>query len=432
MSGVSATGFVPKTVDELQTDISEAETSIIDPTLDTSPEEPIGQLNGIFASKLAELWELAGVAYNGYNRDSAEGPQLDNCNGLTGTKRLPATPSYTLQTCIFSQDGTYPAGSLTVSVNGQTSVQFTNGFDVVIVLSGLNHIATVAGKVLATSPTLPITVPKIKFLCTQNGPTIANAGTLATIATPVVGWTSTTNPTDATLGSLIEQDTPYRLRGDQEISAVGSGNPDALRADLLNVPGVIQAFVIENTGDSQDAYGNPAHSFRVVIWDGASPAASDDDIAQVIWDDKPTGIDPVGLVTDGQALDSNNQIHYMPFNRAAQDLLYLDITATPIPGVIIDSTLALAIKQAIVTSTLSKFVTAPNGTPALNPAYLALGNTVVAEAMKSAVLASGLGVLDVPSLKLGFSPAPVGTANLDVGNLAIALADTSRITINGL
>ena len=432
-TGVTPTGFVAKTVQDLINDVEAGELANIDAALDTSPEEPIGQLNGIYCEKLAELWELAALCYNGMSRDNAEGPQLDNVNGLTGTKRQSAFPSHTLQTCVFSQTGTYSAGSLVANVSGQVNIQFANGDDVIVALSGGTYTAMVLNIVLASGTSLPLTVPGIKFICTVNGPTIANSGTLTVITTPVTGWTSTTNPLDAVLGALIEQDTPYRIRGANEIAAVGSANPDALRADLLNVPGVIQAFVIENTSNVFDGYGNPPHSFQCVIWDGSSPAASDQVIAQTIWNDKPTGIGAFGSIIDGIAIDDNQVQHVMAFSRAVQDLLYLRMTVTMMPSIAFNATVALAIKQAVVASTLAPQILVPSaGTVAPNPAYLGLGNTVVAEALKGAVMNAGLSVKDISLLQLDFVSSPTNTANLPVSQLAIALADTSRILVNGI
>lgn len=436
-TGVTPQGFVPKTVDDIVTDMETNALSTIDPSLDLSAEGPLGQIFGIVADTAAQLWELGALSYNGMSRDHAEGPQLDNVNGLTGTKRKSAFPSYTLQTNVFSQVGTFVAGSLVANVSGLTSVQFASGEDIVIALVGGNYTATVNNLVVATSATLPITVLGTKFLCTVDGPTVANASTLTAITNPVTGWTSTTNPSDASLGALVEQDTPYRLRGDQEISAAGSGNPDAMRADVLNVPGVLQAFVIENNTNGFDAYGNPPHSFLVVIWDGASPAANDTAVAQAIWNDKPTGISysPSAQIVDGIAVDTQGNQHVMGFNRAQQLTLYVTMTGVVMfPGFTLDAPTALAIKQALVAATQNPLLTAPNGTQADNPAYLGLGSTCYAEALRSAILSAGLNVLNIPaaSFKLGFTASPSGTTDLLANQLQIIIADSSRCLVNGL
>lgn len=424
-TGVTSQGFVPKTVQELISDVEAAELVNIDPLLDTSPEQAVGQLNGIFCAKLAELWELGSVAYNSVNRDAAEGPQQDNIGALTGTKRLTAKPSYTLQTCIFSSAGDYPAGALVANVNGQAQTQFANGDDINLVTTGGSTTATDTrtGLVLATG-TLPLTVPGIKFFCTANGPTVANANTLATITTPVSGWSSTNNPNDAVLGSLVEGDTAYKIRQELEIASVGSGNPDAMRADVLNVPGVLNAFVLENTTNFPDANGTPPHAFQVVIWDGPGASAANNDVAQAIWNDKPTGVLPFGTVT-GLATDSEGNPEVVLFDRATQLQLYLTYTITLAPNAAPIATIAPQVKAAVVAATQGINV------PELSPQILNLGSTVYSLAMKSAALTVA-GVVNVSNLFLGFAPSPGGTADLPVGPLQIAIADTSRITVNGL
>lgn len=428
--GATPAGFQAKPISVLLSEIENDELSIIDAALDTSPEQPVGQLNGIVAEKLGEVWQLLAVAYNGMSRDQSEGVQTDNIGGITGTKRLTPTPSFTLQTCTFSANADYTVGTLVATLSGQPSVQFANGDEIIIAGSGSSHTVTVNSAVIATG-SLPITVTGLRFLCTVNGPTVAPSGQL-TGQIPVTGWTSTTNPIDAELGTLIETDSAYKIRQDQELSAAGAGTPDSIKADVLQVPGVISVELLENTSMVVDSNGQPAKSFQVVIWDGASPAASNDEVAQTIWNDKPSGIQAYGS-SSGNATDSTGTIRAVPFSRALHDLLYLTIVVTMLPGVAFNSGVAANIKLAIVAATLAPVLTPPGGgASAPNPAFLGLGDTVGADALKGAILNAGLDVFAVPTLQLGFSASPGGTADLPVGSFAIALADTSRITVNGL
>lgn len=429
-TGVTAAGFSPKSVQDLLSDVNTALLTNVDPGLDLSAEEPLGQLVGIFVEKLAELWELGSTAYNSIDRDSAEGPQLDNVGGLTGTKRLTASPSYTEQTCVFSQTGTFTVGSLVANVAGQSSIQFANANNISVTFASATYTVTNTdlNTILGTSSSLPVTATNLKFLALVDGATLAPATTLSAISNPVTGWSSTTNPLDAVVGTAVELDTAYRLRQDAEISAVGSGNPDALQADVLQVPGVLQAFVIENEGQTFDTFGNPPHTFQVVIWDGSGAVASNNTVAQTIWDDKPTGIATNGS-TSGNAVDSQGNTQVMLFSRATQQLLYLNYTVTMLPGQVLNSTTANAMKLAIVVATQQPTL---SGSVAPNPSYLGLGTTVYAEAIKTALMSAGLGVQNISLLNLGFSASPSGTADLSLTQLQIAIADSSRIFINTL
>lgn len=396
-TGVTPTGFVAETTADLLTAIESDELANVDAQLDVSPEEPIGQVNGIMAAKLSDLWELGAVAYNSLSRDDAEGSQLDNIGTLTGTKRLPAKPTI-CKTCtvVFSQTGTYAAGTLTANVSGQPSATFVNQSDIVI------------------SGSVPKTLTNQVWVATSTGPTVANAGTLDVITTPVTGWTSITNINDATLGTDVETDTAYRIRQANELSATGACTVPSIQADLLQVAGVISVSVLENTTNFINADGLPPHTFSPVIWDGTSPQASNDDIAQVIWDDKPAGIQSVGLLS-GDAIDDNGVTRTMQFNRAIQVTIYVAWTCTLAPGVSTGS-IAPLVKEAAV---------------AYAQANIGQGSEVVALAIRAQALTIP-GVIDVPTFAIGTSPSPSLDANITIPDLSIAVFDTSRMTVNGL
>ncbi|MCH9835116.1 hypothetical protein K0U83_05615 [bacterium] len=115
---------------------------------------------------------------------------------------------------------------------------------------------------------------------------------------------------DAVLGRDVETDPAYRIRRVQLLRLTGKGTFEAMRAALLNetnVPGVLQAFVFENTTNIVDAFGRPAKSFEAVMVGGDSV-----DICNTIFATKPLGIEsykvagPNGFtetVTDSQGTD---------------------------------------------------------------------------------------------------------------------------------
>ena len=364
------------------------------PALDTSPEEPIGQLNGIIADKLTRLWEIAAVAYNSISRDDAEDAQLDNIGGLVGNPRQFSTPTVVSScTLVFSASGAYGAGTLLANLTGQTTVQFTNEFEINVSAPG-----TVTGQT---------------FIAMTDGPTVVNPNQLSAIAVPTTGWASITNTAAGVPGQNIETDDEYRLRQDQELSAEGSSTFDAIQADVEQVPGVVSAVVQNNDGDVIDANGNPPHSFKVIIWDGPGLAAANNSVAQAIWNDKPSGIPPQGSVT-GIATDALGNPRTVPFSRAQQVLMYFAYTVTLKPGVLIAS-VAPVIKTAVVT-----YMQANEG----------LGAELVAIALRSIPLTVP-GVLDVPVCSFDSVASPTNTANQIYTQNQIPLADVTRILVNG-
>jgi hypothetical protein len=299
---VTANGLQIPTVETLLQEVAEEQRANIDPNLNTTADDPIGQVNGIFCSHLREAWEALAVAYNGFNPDAAEGFLLESLSALTGTKRKAATKSRFVgarRITLNLDDGTeVPAGSV-VAVAGRPDVRF------VTTETAINTSGVVANVAVAAEAEV-------------TGKVYANAGTLTVIATPVSGWNSVTNAQDAEVGEEEESETQLRQRRERELRATGSGTVDAIWADVLaieveGVQTVLSASVLENVEDVIDpATGLPAHSFEVVVYDGLAHVTPVNTIAQTIWDSKPAGIKPYGS-TSGTAKDAQGNPQTVPF-----------------------------------------------------------------------------------------------------------------------
>lgn len=75
--GVVPTGFARKPLGVI---LAEVEASLITefgPGVIQTSQSPLGQLNGLFADLVAQLWEFAEDAYQSYDPDQAEGIRLD-------------------------------------------------------------------------------------------------------------------------------------------------------------------------------------------------------------------------------------------------------------------------------------------------------------------------------------------------------------------
>jgi len=386
--GVDSTGFASKPLTVILEDKEAREKADIDPALDVSPAQPLGQLNGIHAADTRDAWELAEAVYNSFDPDKAEGVPLDNLCALTGTYRKPATFTKVAVTLTFGAAATIPQGSL-VSVVGHP--------EIVCALD-----AAVTRGSAGTSPGT--------MTCTTSGPIEINAGTLTEIVTPVSGWSSVTNAADGDPGEAVETDTALRKRRILELQGAGNGSPDGIRADLLKVTGVEEALVLENTTDVTILGYLPPHSLQAIVWDGSVPAAADLDIGKTIWRNRSAGIGMYGA-TDVTVVDALGVDQVVSFDRATQKLLYVDITLKKNSAYGGDT----AVKEAIVALVNST-------------ATRRLGRDVVALAVKAAPL-SVEGVEDVTVCELDFSASPSATANLPVADTEIAIASAARITI---
>lgn len=394
-AGLTSTGFVAKTTEENLAEANAATLSTIDPAIDTAPTEVLGQYHGILSSKFAELWELLATIYNLFNPDAAEGTALENIAALSGVTRLPKTRTLVYCTLNLAASQSFAPGALVAHVAGQPTVLFTNRDQVTSVLAG-NY-------------------TNVPFVAIDYGPISVNASTLTAIPTSTPGWNSITNPANGITGRNVETDTELRVRRELELTAPGACTVDSIRADLLDqdkVPGVIQALVFENTSLLVDGNGLPGKSIECVIWDGSVPAADDAKVRATIWASKPSGIETYGSIS-GTTPDSTGTSQTVKFSRATARRLYLDSTITT--NSLFDATNGPAAVRSAMKAVVDKFQ---------------LGDDVIALALSAAAL-TVTGVVDVTSLKLGFSASPVGTANLVVGAREIATLSTSDVLVNG-
>jgi uncharacterized phage protein gp47/JayE len=390
--GVTASGFVAKTLEEIKADIETAEKDAISASLDVSSASVIGQLNGIFASALREAWELAEAAYHAAYPDSASDDSLTQVASITGTTRRAATSSTLTATVNLNAGVTLPAGSA-AHVSGDSTRRFV----------------TTAPVTNGGGSPADVSVP---MESEATGPVSANASTLTVIATPVAGWNSVTNPTDATLGTDEESDTDLRLRREQELRASGASTLDAIRADLLKLTGMVDVSVFENTSNVTDGDGRPAKSFEAIIFDGVVPAVSNQTIADQIWASKPAGILAFGT-TPIVVTDSVGITHTISFSRATLVTVWFDI------DVLVDGADFPIDGDDLIKEKLAQ----------LGDASLEVGEDVIRSQFYAAIFEVP-GVVDVTSFETSINGSSWSAANVTIGARDVADLDTSRITIN--
>jgi len=167
--GVIPEGFNEKTLDVLLEEIQEAERSAFGPNINTQADSVLGQLNGIFSDKLAELWEVALAVYRAQYPDSASAEALDGVAAITGTTRLAAQPS-----------------TATLLLNLNNGVTVAAGKVVRIGATGSRWVLTES---VANASGVQATV-EAAVESEDAGIIVGNAYAINTIATPVSGWTA--------------------------------------------------------------------------------------------------------------------------------------------------------------------------------------------------------------------------------------------------
>jgi len=111
------TGFTPKTLTQIRSDISSKVKLALGNSTDTSPSSRIGQLIDIFSAEMYSAWLALQDTYNSFFPSSSSNVSLDNVVSITNTTRLFATPSTAL---------VYLAGDTGVVVPASTNIQKTS------------------------------------------------------------------------------------------------------------------------------------------------------------------------------------------------------------------------------------------------------------------------------------------------------------------
>ncbi len=307
---IVSTGFEPETQAEIVEAVEAELRSKISAKLDLSERTVLGNVVQILCARFASLQDLFVEAYNAFDRDAASADRLRALGILVGVPPRGATKGLVTATLDLDASLSFAAGDLVAHVVDEPENRWVNRDAVV---------STTAGDYSAV------------FIAETAGAAgRAEAGTLTVIADGGQdGWNAITNAAAAAAGTDIESEEALRLRIELSVASGGSRTRNALRAKLIAIDGVLSAEVFENVTGATDGDGIPAHAFRAVIWDGAVPAADDDEIAQAIWDHKAEGI-----VSDGGE------------SGTAQDEILGPVTVNFERATAVTATIAVAIESA--------------------------------------------------------------------------------------
>lgn len=357
MSGLEATGWVPKTVAEIRDEIVADLRDRLGADVDVSAESVLGQVVAVQATKLGELWELVGALYAARTPSGASGAALDAlCEIAPGIPRAAATKGTVPLRVALTDTTTLPAGSRVHAAGDPSNVWVTTEAVTGVGVGSAQY--TVAAEALTA------------------GRILAPAGTLTTIATPVSGWTDVTNLTDATPGTDTETDAPLRVRRAQSLQRSASSPVDAIAAQVAEVSGVTQVTVWENDTDYTDADGRPPHSVEALVLGG-----TDEAVARAVWAAKAAGIASYGS-TSSTFTDARGVSRTASFSRPTSLLMYCTVEVEVDPAAYEGEA---AVKAAVVAATaayragetalISDLVLAVRALPGVVDAYVWIGTT---------------------------------------------------------
>lgn len=350
--------------------------------LDATADQPIAQATDINLERIQALAELLQLIYSSFDPEQASGRGLDAVSSISGTYREPATNGTVTLTVDLNAATTLPAGSI-AAVSGDPDNQWETTADVTSVGAGNYPVAA---------------------QCTETGPIQALNGTITVIVTPVAGWNSVTNLADAVPGENVETDAALRIRREIGVTIGGSTSVDAVRAGVNEVDGILEVYVYENYLPLAVA-PMPPKSIEVVYWDGGAAAASTADIAEVIFEEKPAGIQPYGASYVAHT-DSQGISHQIGMTLADEQVMEIEVTA------VTDSDyVAGSIETAVAT----------NYVPGI-------GDDVY-RAEVIAVCMDVTGVTNVTQVRMCLFGGVLANADYSIGTREIATIDSANVTV---
>lgn len=472
MAGLTSEGLVIKRLDEVIDDRISSARNQFGNDAGTSVNDVLGRLLRVQAGSEADAWEVAEAIYNSFNPSFATGAALDRIVAYAGLTRYKSSPSvatllvsgdyltsipssssvlssatvyrFSTDTSVFfdtslvsgfkiqpivAQEAEYnltigldvysyqgqPGDTLeSISLELLEQINRSQNFSATLMEDGLIDVVFNDPFVARNSTASPnLTYRKISKTV-QARSTVAGAigqppNTLDIIGTPILGWDSVTNPTAATVGRLRETDEQLRLRFRDTKELNARGTIDAVFSNLTNILGVTDVQVYENSTNAVDVNGLPAKSFSVVIQGGNSL-----EIAQVLWETKPAGIEVFGntsvVITDTQGLQ-----HTMAFSRPAYVDLYIELVISPEEF----GTVAADTDVQIVDA-LTKYV----------KENYSVGDDITYSRLYTPI--NSISGFQVDSLLIGTSPDNLAMSNVQVGfdGIADIKQQNVNITIN--
>lgn len=466
---LTATGFERPRLPELKTQLDADLTAAFGP-INTGPDSVLGQLNGIHAAALDDLYEMAEDVYNSMYPATAEGVSLDRAVALLGLTRIPAAPVIVTASVFGTQGTIVPAGALVhadvqyVNTSRVTITRFRaidallsvpavfNGTPYNVVLDGVAYSHTSSGsateasilaglqaaigssyataivdgslRISAADGETPFAIgntdnlsldrvgsPAV-FVSVNAGKRELPVGALQYIDTPIFGWEGVSNLIPGVGSRDIESDAELRLRQTTAARATGSATPRAIRARLLaEVPGVVTVSVYENR--TQNTVGGmPPHSFEAIVQGGL-----DQLVANNIWENKPAGIETHGNVTMN-VQDDNGEAQVVKFSRAVSQFLWVRVTVNSYnPDVPLPTDTVAAVRAAVLSTAAS----------------LNVGEDVITQRFIGPIYTSAAGLGSV-TVETALTSAPDGvpvysTTNKTITRSEVAVSDVTRVTV---
>ncbi len=303
MAGLTSAGFEAKRLEDIQADTTARAQAEFGANVKTGPSSVLGHFLAIFTALFVELWEQGKALFNAFDPNNATGAQLDNIAQITGVTREPAT---------FARG--------TVMLTGTSGTPIAAG-------KLITHDDTGDTYVTLTTVTIGGGTVDVDVRAEESGAKSVAASASWTITTPVTGWDSVSNAAGFTPGADAESDESLRARRLSSLQIISVATDSSIRAKVLALDFVTQCLVLSNRTLTTDVNGIPGKAFRTIVWPSSLSTYEQDQVASVILETMPAGIEPDGAVTrtatDAQGFDQD-----IKFSFATAVSIYARLTLT--------------------------------------------------------------------------------------------------------
>lgn len=365
--------------------------------MSTSLSSPQGQLaqslTAIIGDKNNDILAMS----NQINPDTADGRWQDALGRIYFMDRIAASGTLVTGTCSGLAGTVIPAGTLAQATTGE------------------QYASLVTATIGATGTV------NVDFQAIVPGPTACPIGALSKIFKAISGWDSVTNATAGTPGVLVENRNDFEFRRANSVAANAIGSVPAIRAAVLAVPNVLDAYVAENATNATvntgaTNYPMIANSVYIAVA-GGDPVA----IATAIWNKKSSGSSYNGTTTQNITDTSGGVIPYPNYT-----IKWVTPTAVPIYFAVSISN-NTALPSNIATLVQQAILAAFNGTDGGLRARI--GSTLVSGRYYAGINAISP-IVEILSITLGTTASPTGLSlamgidqrpTLDVTNIALTL-----------
>ncbi len=300
MAIIDDTGITPTTLTEYQAGIQTIYKGAYGEGIDLGSKSPQAQQIDNEALSMSQADDALVSASQATNIYRAFGNQLEGQAALLGINKRGATSTLVPVTLGGTPATIIPAGSRAKSDSGD-------------LFETLTDLQLDVGGTLSAS-----------MSAVETGPIAVLTGELTQIVDVVPGWETVTNPSDGTVGTVVETDAEYRQRYFVELFINAVSVLDATVAIVAAQDNVVEVIGVENDTGSPIIVQNitvDSHSIAIVVEGGL-----DEDIKDAIRLKKTGGTATTGTTT---VLDPPHQ----PINFFRVEFIDAEITITTTPGI---------------------------------------------------------------------------------------------------